>query len=602
MIRFMDSSRPTLPDGEYRVTATHKLTVKGRVELDAARSLSFVVAGPRFALAPAEVVARFPPQGQEGTFATQLAHVLLARPTLPWERSAASDASELKDAPPWLALLVLEETEIKSTAIVMAKELTTADPTKIGATQPPFSPLPTQVGDAPEQPVVVIEIEAVRASEILPRFDELSLLAGVREVNDRDGRVVVIASRLPKPGVRNLVHLVSVESQYRPITPPPATGPTHQHWAQNLTTGTVRLVSLAQWDFRCVDAGGDLEHILNNVTVGDFRLSTTGLGSALGPVQAGAIPVVHRLGTGARDAAWFHGPLAVCDHAVKLALPARQAQDLILTEADTGLDDISYAAAWEIGRLLALANPAVAIPLYQWKRQVAQAASTAQWLASAPEAMTQDPASPVFPLTEWFKTALARLAAVPFAYLVPEPRLLGAETLCLFTIDGNWIAALLDGAFSIGRSSARDLKADAMTRSVLPPIDAHSGILLRSAAVAGWPDLVVDGVCAKGSVAAVRFERLAKDTLFVLFNGPIVSVKVHPHPQALHFGLANLTQEHLAITFRTDTRPQAAGAGRVLDISGLARALKVSHAGELALQMIEAAPLVEYSQARGTLP
>ena len=162
---------------------------------------------------------------------------------LPWERSAASDASELKDAPPWLALLVLEETEIKSTAIVTARELTTAYPTKIGATLPPFSPLPTQIGDAPEQPVVVIEIEAVRASEILPRFDELSLLAGVREVNDRDGRAVVIANRLPKPGARNLVHLVSVESQYRPITPPPATGPTHQHWAQNLTTGTVRLGS-----------------------------------------------------------------------------------------------------------------------------------------------------------------------------------------------------------------------------------------------------------------------------------------------------------------------------------------------------------------------
>ena len=92
----------------------------------------------------------------------------------------------------------------------------------------------------------------------------------------------------------------------------------------------------------------------------------------------------YRLTTGERTAAWYHGPLAERDHGVVLDLPARQASDLMLLERATGMRDISYATAWELGRLLALRDSAVGVQLHQWKRQVAQTGAAAEWVKVAP--------------------------------------------------------------------------------------------------------------------------------------------------------------------------------------------------------------------------
>lgn len=588
-IRFIDSQRPALDDGTYTVTVTHELEIGATKALDAKRPLTFVVAGPRFILAPGEVASVFPPPGSSGAFAAVLPHVLLDRPSLPWERSAIPAAHD--DGPPWLALLVLAEDEIQRSATVRASELITAP---AGAAAPAPSPsfplLPRGPSDDPEQPVLVIDIAAALAAKILPTTGELTLLTGVRDVNGAEGRALVVASRLPARGKRNLVHLVSLEHQYRPAAKP---GAQPGHWAKDVTTGTVRLISLAQWDFFCEGDDGDLGVILKEITIGGFRLNTAGLKGSLGPAQAGAVPVEHRLATGERTAAWYHGPLSIRDHGVALPLPARRAEELLLVEKATGMTDISYAAAWELGRVLALRDPAVGVRLYQWKRLVAHAGHATQWMESTPEEVGA-PFCPVFALGDWFENALARLAAVPFNYLVPEPKLLPTETICLFTLDMKWIEALFDGAFSIGRTSARQKTADVALRKALPAIRSRSGMLLRSAAVAGWPDLLVDGF-GKGNVrlSALRFERLAKDTLLVLFEGTLASVEVHPHPQALHFGFdgnakAGFNKSGQAVAFR-DRRE------RVIKIDTLGEALKATGSHDFAAKIIEGVPKVSYS-------
>jgi hypothetical protein len=311
-------------------------------------------------------------------------------------------------------------------------------------------------------------------------------------------------------------------------------------------------------------------------------------------VQAGAVPVEHRLATGERTAAWYHGPLALRDHGPLPGLPARHASELLLVERATGMADISYAAAWALGRMLALRDPAVGIRLHQWKRQVAHAERTAGWLDVAPEAVSASPGTPLFGLRDWFDKALGCLEAVPFNYLVPEPSLLPAESLCLFTLDRQWIAALFDGAFSIGRSSEQQRERDRTLRDVLPKVSGRSGVLLRSAAVAGWPDLVVDGFATGGvRLEPLRFERLAKDTLLVLFEGDLAWVDVHPHPQALHFGFdtnasGGFVKRGQAVPFRT-VHP------RVVAVGDLARALGTTGAHDLALAMIEGVPKVSYS-------
>ena len=48
----------------------------------------------------------------------------------------------------------------------------------------------------------------------------------------------------------------------------------------------------------------------------------------------------------------------------------------------------------------------------------------------------------------------------PFHYLVPDERILPAESIRLFQVDPIWIECLVDGAFSIGRVSQSDQKHD----------------------------------------------------------------------------------------------------------------------------------------------
>ncbi len=583
-VRFLESHRPALDDGVYTVTVTHHLEVNGQTELDAKRSTSFVVAGPRFVLAPGEIVSCFPPRGARGDFDAVLPHVVLRRVSLPWERSTIDGMG--RDGPPWLALLVLEEGEIWKSETVPASQLMAAKPKPPAA---PFAELPQGPGDDPKQQVLVIEISADTAQKILPAADELPLLTGVRHVNGTDCALVV-ANRLPASDAkRKHVHLVSLEGQYRPAAKTP---PTHEHWASGLTTGNIRLVSLAQWDFFCDAPEGHLAAILNKISVRRPKLDATGLGASFGPVQAGAVPVEYRLATGERTAAWYHGPLAVRDHGAALELPVRRADELLLVERATGMPDISYAAAWELGRLLALRDPAVGIRLNQWKRQVAHAGHAGRWMDVAPETVEMAPACPMFPLRDWFENALARLVAVPFNYLVPDPGLLPPETICLFNLDEQWIAALFDGAFSIGRNSERQRTADRDLRQALPKIRPCSGILLRSAAVAGWPDLVVDGFGVGKKLTALRFERLAKDTLLVLFEGAIGSAQVHPHPQALHFGFDG--DETVGFSKGGKPVPFRAGDAGVVNISALKTTLGATGSHDFAPLMIEGAPKVSY--------
>jgi hypothetical protein len=586
-VRFVDSHRPALDAGRYKVKVTQRLQVDGKEELKATRALEFIVAGPRFVLAPGEVASMFPPSGATGAFGTVLPHVLLRRASLPWERSAVADKKV--GEPPWLALLVLAEDEFSATTVA-ASTLLAGAATVAGA--PQFELLTAVPGDDPTQQVTVIDLDAALAKKLLPQGGDLAMLTGVREINDAEGRALVVASRLPVEDKRNIVHLVSIEHRYRLVMQPNGQSVLD---AVLPASGRVRFVSLAQWSFRCESgARGDLGALLTQLKIGSVRLAapTQNLSPVTGPVEAGAVPIEHRLADGRRSAAWYHGPLIERTSGAKLKLPARRAEDLLLFEKASGMTDVSYAAAWTLGRLLALSDPTVGVPLHKWKRQAAHAAIARAAAAAAP-GLTAPVADPPFTLTPWFENALARLAAVPFAYLVAEPRQLPPETVCAFALDPLWIEALCDGGFSIGRTSTRELNADGGRRAALmPKPGGRSGMLLRSAAVAGWPDLVVEGRGAKQDrLATLRFERLAPDTLLVLFDGIVRSTTVHPHPQALHFGFDGT---RAAPTKRGTPAPWRDSAVGTIDFSRLGTLIGATAPHDFASAMLEGVPRATY--------
>ncbi|HEY1701351.1 MAG TPA: hypothetical protein VGG75_16730 [Trebonia sp.] len=174
---------------------------------------------------------------------------------------------------------------------------------------------------------------------------------------------------------------------------------------------------------------------------------------------------------------------------------------------------------------------------------------------------------------------LLTLTGVPFQYLVPDEAMLPPESIRFFRLDDNWVRALLDGAFSLGR----DLTAQAGDSStnldhvLLGPVTARAkaaaplrprtgvaapaadsagtawtGFLLRSRVVSDYPGLGVN-VYPKGHTPddpggpvltpVRRLDRLGPtgDTLFCLVHGDAYRVDVHEAPELLHYGLDRYT-------------------------------------------------------------
>jgi hypothetical protein len=171
---------------------------------------------------------------------------------------------------------------------------------------------------------------------------------------------------------------------------------------------------------------------------------------------------------------------------------------------------------------------------------------------------------------------LLTLAGVPFWYLVPDEGMLPPESIRFFRLDENWVSALLDGAFSLGRNLTAQASGPSanLDRAVLGPVAAQAraaapvrrragaaapadpastprvpwtGFLLRSAVVSDYPGLGVNVYPLGGTpddpvpvlMPVRRLDRLgpAGDTLLCLVEGDAYRVDVHEAPELLHYGI-----------------------------------------------------------------
>ena len=154
------------------------------------------------------------------------------------------------------------------------------------------------------------------------------------------------------------------------------------------------------------------------------------------------------------------------------------------------------------------------------------------------------------------------LKTVPLFYLVPDERMLPAESIRFFHVDPSWMEALVDGALSIGRVTASDLSHDAAFQATVrrgaakaaasarakrqglladedgfpkPPARPISGILLRSSAVATWPRMEVTASGLQGPATILRMEAFGT-FLVCLFDQAVDTVNLHPPSEGIHFG------------------------------------------------------------------
>ena len=71
---------------------------------------------------------------------------------------------------------------------------------------------------------------------------------------------------------------------------------------------------------------------------------------------------------------------------------------------------------------------------------------------------------------------LLTLAGVPFGYLVPDEAMLPPESIRFFRLDENWVRALLDGAFSLGRNLTVEAGGPSanLDRALIEPVAAQA--------------------------------------------------------------------------------------------------------------------------------
>ena len=142
---------------------------------------------------------------------------------------------------------------------------------------------------------------------------------------------------------------------------------------------TLRLFCLAQWKFECLE-GGDFEAIMQALP-DTGGVSVLGMPPALAQAPGGApsagwtaaldtghVPLENLTRDGERTIAWYRGPFTPVAITRSAEGPFHTADQARRLDPATGLENLGYAASFEVGRLLALGDPRFALDLLRWRR------------------------------------------------------------------------------------------------------------------------------------------------------------------------------------------------------------------------------------------
>lgn len=139
---------------------------------------------------------------------------------------------------------------------------------------------------------------------------------------------------------------------------------------------------LAQWRFTSA-ASGSFERLMQNLDVGllgtEPEPSDLPGGRRVEVTETGHVSLAHLTRRGEEVSAWFRGPLT--PHRITREspgdplpgeaarrLPLAHTSDQLRAVTPEGTEDLSRASGFEIGRLVALSNPAVVAAMMRWRR------------------------------------------------------------------------------------------------------------------------------------------------------------------------------------------------------------------------------------------
>lgn len=362
-----------------------------------------------------------------------------------------------------------------------------------------------------------------------------------------------------------------------------------------------------------------------------FRLPSTDNDEVEQKYKHGLVPLEHHFRNGDQSVSWYRGPFIPfggvgfeADIDIASRSP-KTSDDLLRYDPEKGMFDVTYASAWELGRLLAVSDKDFSVALFQWghlknqhvHRQVQQEA-----LSHIPTYNTESSEEEANGLLEThlipFLEKLITFEKIPSNYLVPDERLLPKESIRFFNVDEHWLETLVLGAFSVS-AETEDRAAEKATQvNMLVGERPLMGLLLRSDVVDGWPGILIDGISkevearesnnpnsdacatAEDTIHAQKI-RLSKDVLLCLFYEKVSQVHFHQKAEVMHFGVSKSADDSGFVKKKRNSEGKeiigseedVVTASRVIDITALATALgKSTNKAEFAMNMIEGVPKV----------
>lgn len=613
-LTFHTAHDPPLADGVYKVSVSQKVKGKDLDDSFASQELAFRVAGPKYHLAPNEIFKVYPPQGKTGDYRGVIPSVQFKRSTLPWERNPKLEASETKDEA-WLALLLVDESEHKLLTEHAGKELKelkeklkSVEPSNSDAKYYPDDSkagyleldksleflLPTYKDLAYLSHARVDSEEGVEHGVVLGNRLPTSgkkntvYVISLEYRYDKDGKFrpgdgdkivfpflykwtfsalddhayLVNTKAIERLGGEKQERLEEMKTRFFPhkelfeaaLKEAKIDDSSQEEGYKTAPITDKKLIK--EIEKVCAHKSASFEGMLLKLAHGQFkpfRAKGTTLSKGKPQLDRGCAAVQHFLRKqDKKTISWYQGPFMSSQRTYK-SLPEEVScsDQLLIYDKLSGMLETSYAAAWELGRLMTLTDKHFSVDFFKWKHELAMyqrseaLKKTENYPSAGHLALTKkSPPSAELPkhLTDKIEDWKS-LHRIPFNYLVPRPELLPMESIRYFHLDNTWINAFLKGVFNIGETPPVDIskawEESKMTEQV-------TGILLRSEVVSGWPNLQVDGYVEdldwgdfedNTPMEKYRIEKLSTNVLLVLFKGIVKTLDIHLKRNTLHSGL-----------------------------------------------------------------
>jgi hypothetical protein len=393
-IQFLSAVHPPLASGSYTLTGSQQINnlEQGNVAPYTA-SQNFFVTAPQFTIDPSSIHSVYPPKGQTGNYYKQMPFMVFNNFALPWARTLTPGSAQTDTSPPWMTILLAYESDKQGESpniggydsatgkwvgptTVSAEDVIAA---KTNVVTPAISD--SDIKNGPNTSAQIIEMKYQFFLDIAPTLEELPLLSHARDVNtdnkimlgmDVDGLFsVVVSNRVPPAeGGKCTAFLISLEGHQDHL--PSYTLPKSASADQS-----IRVVVLGGWEFTASKMPGSFRQLMIDVeTKGGVKLlqAPGDPNDAVNEIakeamEIGYVALKNELRIGEKSTSWYRGPCVpaptkqVTDYA-----PYHYSDHAIQYDPETGIFDLSYAAAWQVGRLLALSDGAFSQSLSSWRR------------------------------------------------------------------------------------------------------------------------------------------------------------------------------------------------------------------------------------------